>query len=359
MRAAVKITAETGRGEGSTGSGTVIDPRGYVLTNFHVVGHTHPGRGEPGGFISPNNRVRIALVSNPRETATERYLGEVVRANIRLDIALVRIVSDLHGNPIPRTQRFQHLPLANTARLRPGSRLYAFGFPLGVATINVTSGEMSGFQMNTRDEVAWIRTDAEFNPGNSGGMLLDRQGRLVAIPTAVLSGRGTLEPIELARPVERVPREWLRDMRRGHIDDTIIEGLLELPAQGELQDEAVGDGGAFDRPEMHYYRLPTQRPFRVEVAPALSVGLLTAEGRVVREGRGRLVVRQNDPQNMFLAVLIPPRGESGGGTLAIRIRTRPAHEGLPGWGGLPPPGGNRPQARPRGPRAVPPARPQP
>ncbi len=342
VRAAVKITAESSRGEGSTGSGTIIDPRGYVLTNFHVVGHTRPGRGEPGSFISPNNQVRIALVTHARETAQERYLGEVVRADARLDLALVRIVSDLQGQPLNARERFPFLPLADTSRLRPGSRVFAFGFPLGVSTINVTSGEMSGFQMNSRDEVAWIRTDAEFNPGNSGGMLLDTRGRLIAIPTAVLSGHGTLEPIELARPVERVPREWLRLLRRGHIDDTVVAGVPVLPDQGELQDEAVGDGGAFDRPELHYYRVPAARPVRIEVAPALAVGLLTSDGRVVREGRGRVQVNAADPQGLFLAVLVPPRTESGGGTLALRLRTRPAHEGLPGWEGLPPPGGARP-----------------
>ena len=356
VRAAVKISSETSDGQGATGSGSIIDPRGYVLTNFHVVGHTHPGLGAPGTFINPANEVRIAMVGNPRETAQERYIGRVVRADARLDLALVRIVRDVRGNDIPSSQRFPSIQLASTNRLRPGSRLFAFGFPLGVRTINVTSGEMSGFQMNSRDEVAWIRTDAEFNPGNSGGMLLDRQGHLVAVPTAVLSGRGTLEPIELARPVERIPEEWTRALRRGHIDDVVVHGVPELTVGEELVDEAVGDGGAFDRPEMHYYRLPTERPLRVEVSPALSVGLLTDQGRVLREGRGQLEVRANDPQTLVLAVLIPARAESGGGTLALRIRVREGHDSLPGWEGLPPPGGARTQPPTRFLPVVPPAR---
>jgi serine protease Do len=338
VRAAVKITSESGEGQSATGSGSIIDPRGYVLTNFHVVGHTHPGYGAPGSLINQNNEVRLAMVSTARETAQERYLGRVVRADARLDLALIRIVSDVDGNPIPASRRFPSIPIADTRRLRPGSRLFAFGFPLGVRTINVTSGEMSGFQMNSRDEVAWIRTDAEFNPGNSGGMLLDRRGRLVAIPTAVLSGRGTLEPIELARPVERIPDEWTQALRRGHIDDVQLGGVPQLTLGDELVDEAVGDGGAFDRPEMHYYELPSERPLRVRVRPALSVGLLTPDGRVVREGRGQLTVRSTDPSDLVLAVLIPPRADSGGGTLAIRIRARRGHEGPPGWS-LPPPGG--------------------
>lgn len=341
VRAAVKITVQVQGGRPdrprtSTGSGSIIDPRGYVLTNFHVVGNTTPGAGAPGSLFSDTNEVRISVAQTPRETAQERYIGRVVRADVRLDLALIRIVSDTAGNPLPSGTRFPSIQLADTSQLRPGSRLFAFGFPLGVQTINVTSGEMSGFQMNSRDQVAWIRTDAEFNPGNSGGMLLDRRGRLVAVPTAVVSGRGTLEPIELARPVERVPAEWRRDLRRGHLEDTVIDGIPELP-MGELAHEAVGDSSSFDRPEMHYFRLPAQRPVRIEVSPALTVGLLTDTGFVVREGQGEITVRSTDPQNMVLGMLIPARGESGGGTLAIRIRTRSANEGPTGWGDMPPP----------------------
>lgn len=347
VRASVKITAEwlpstcggrfQGRSPASTGSGSIIDPRGYILTNFHVVGHTRPGNGVPGTFFNPQNEVRIALADHPRMAARDRYIGRVVRADTRLDLALIRIISDADGNPLPRGHRFTAIRLADTSRLRPGSRLYAFGFPLNVRTINVTSGEMSGFQMNSRDEVAWIRTDAEFNPGNSGGMLLDRRGHLVAVPTSVVSGTGTFEPIEFARPVERIPREWRRLLRRGHIEDTVVDGVPQLP-MGELIDEAVGDGSSFDRPEMHYFRLPAQRPVRIEVSPALSIGLLTSCGRVLREGRGRIEVRSSDPQDAVLGLLIPARAESGGGTLSIRIRTRRAYDGMLGWEGMPPPG---------------------
>jgi S1-C subfamily serine protease len=345
VRAAVKITAEAGPGQGSTGSGSIIDPRGYILTNFHVVGHTHPGDGPPGSFINAGNIVRIGVVTDARDSAEERFLGRVVRADIRLDLALIRIYAERDGTPLAANRRFPAITMSTTSRLRPGTRLFAFGFPLGVRTINVTSGEMSGFQMNTREQVAWIRTDAEFNPGNSGGMLLDRQGRLVAVPTAVLSGRGTLEPIELARPVERVPEEWRAALRRGHIDDTIVNGVPQLALGQEFVDEATGDGNAFDRPEMHYYRLPAERPLRITVSPALSVGLLSDRGRVIREGQGEIQVGAGDPAGMVMALLIPPRAESGGGTLAIRIRARSASDGLPGWG-LPPPGAQGFEASP-------------
>ena len=66
VRAAVKITSEMSNGDGAAGSGSIIDPRGYVLTNFHVVGHTHPGFGAPGSFINPSNEVQLSMVTTAR-----------------------------------------------------------------------------------------------------------------------------------------------------------------------------------------------------------------------------------------------------------------------------------------------------
>src|SRR5690606_27945696 len=132
-------------------------------------------------------------VESGRATARTRWIGRIVRADVRLDLALIRVVSQADGSPVPPGTRVPTMEIAPTTDLRPGASLWCFGFPLGVRTINVTGGHMTGFQMNTRGEVAWIRSDAEFNPGNSGGMLVDRRGRLVAVPTAVVSGRDTLE----------------------------------------------------------------------------------------------------------------------------------------------------------------------
>jgi hypothetical protein len=92
---------------------------------------------------------------------------------------------------------------------------------------------------------------------------------------------------------------------------------------------------------MHYYRLPAERPLRVSVSPALSIGLLTDDGRVVREapqGAGELLVAASDPSAMVLAVLIPSRAEAGGGTLALRIRARHVAQRQSNDWGLPPPG---------------------
>lgn len=305
-RASVKVVVLTAGGGGSTGSGSMIDPRGYVLTNFHVVGHMTPESGVPGALLDPNNRVHLATVDDPRQSARPRFVGVVVRGDVRLDLALVRIIGDAEGNPLRGNESFPTVPLANTRALRPGSRVWAFGFPLGVRTINVTQGSIAGFQMNARDDVAWLRSDAEFNPGNSGGMLVDARGQLVAVPTQVYHGRGrALEPVELARPVERIPAEWIEALRRGHVDDVRITGVAAVGVGRPVRDVAFGDHGALDAPDQHFYTLADVRgPARVRTEPPLPVALLGREG-VIREGRGVVELAANDPPGAIVSVLVP------------------------------------------------------
>ncbi len=308
-RAAVRIQVETPGGT-SIGSGSIIDADGYVLTNFHVVGHVRHGEhGGPGTFYDAEH-IQIATVTSARDTATTRYIGRVVRGDVRLDLALVRIVSNADGTPIADGTVFPTVAMAGTDALQPGASLWAFGFPLGVHTINVTGGHMTGFQMSSpamgagAQLVSWIRTDAEFNPGNSGGMLVDRQGHLVAVPTAVVSSGETLEPIELARPVERMPDAWRAALEHGPIDDVVVTGISELTTGTELVDHAVGDSGGLDAAEVFYYRVPVDRPGTITVTPSIPLGLIGPSGDIGREGRGTIQLYPQDPTSLTLAVLV-------------------------------------------------------
>ena len=333
-RAAVRIQVDLPGGS-STGSGSIIDERGYVLTNFHVVGFARHGErgGMPGSFYGDGEHVQIATVSSARDTATTRYLGRVVRGDVRLDMAIVRIVSNADGTPLAAGTTFPTVELATTEALQPGASLFAFGFPLGVRTINVTGGHLTGFQMSTsattsaESLVSWIRTDAEFNPGNSGGMLVDRRGHLVAVPTAVVSSDDTLEPIELARPVERMPAEWTSGLAAGYLDGQVITGMPDLSAAGEIADIAMGDSGGLDAPEIFYYRLPSDRPGRITVTPSLPLGLIGPGGDVGREGRGAVAVFPQDPAPLFLAVLI--ERPTDGTPVELHIRFERTTEAMP------------------------------
>ena len=78
-------------------------PRGYVLANFHVVGNT-----KTGVLSNKDNKVLLGLVSSARESVRYRWEGTVVRADPRLDLALVRILKDTTGRPL-ENGRFPHL----------------------------------------------------------------------------------------------------------------------------------------------------------------------------------------------------------------------------------------------------------
>ncbi len=363
VRAAVRVQVDiadaAGRTSSSSGSGAVIDPRGYVLTNLHVVGHTRwSPRGLPGAFLGDGEHIQIATVESARESAHPRWIARVVRADVRLDLALLRIVSQADGSPIPEGMTFQTIELASTQGMQPGAALWAFGYPLGVRTINVTGGRTTGFQMNARGEVAWIRTDAEFNPGNSGGMLVDRRGRLVAVPTAVVSGDETLEPIELARPVERIPSSWTEALARGHIDDVIVSGIDTLTPGSEATASAVGDSGGLDtEPEIHFFNFPASRPFTIRSTPPVPIAIVSERG-ILREGRGQLSITAFDPPNAMLAVLLP-RPSDGSATEARLsvdaptagpgIATAPGLPGAPGRPGTVPGSAYGPSGPPAGP----------
>lgn len=318
VRLQVELTGPGGRNGTSTGSGTLFDPRGYVLTNFHVVGRTRwSAGGLPGSLLG--QRVEIAMVDTAREVARTRWIGRVVRGDVRLDLAIVRIIAQADGSPVPEGTVFPTVELATTEGMQPGASLWAFGFPLGVRTINVTGGRTTGFQMNTRGDVAWIRTDAEFNPGNSGGMLVDRRGRLVAIPTAVVSGDDTLEPIELARPAERVPRAWLDSLASGSLEDTVITGIEALSSGVEATATAVGDaGGLGTEPEMQFFSLPSGRPATLHTTPQVPVALVSERG-ILREGRGQLAVLPRDPSSAMVAVLLPRPSDGSPTEARLRI----------------------------------------
>ncbi len=355
VQAAVRLEVDLGRGT-STGSGSIIDPRGYVLTNFHVVGFSRheSGAGAPGTLYGDGAHVRVATVSSARDSARPQYLGRVVRGDIRLDMAIVRIVSMADGSPLPDGTVFPTIELTDTAGINPGAGVWAFGFPMGVRTINVTSGNISGFEMNSDGEVSWIRTDVEFNPGNSGGMLVDRRGRLIAVPTAVVSGRDTLEPIELARPVERMPAAWRTALASSSpIDDVIVTGMTELSTTAEVADRAVGDATGMGRDEIHYFSVPAAAAtamVTVTTTPAMPVALINARGMVVREGVGTLMIGPGEATGGAVALLLE-RAEDGTAT-AVSLRTTvteravaTAPGGYPGGGY---PGGGYPGGYPPG-----------
>jgi serine protease Do len=170
-----------------SGSGFILDEAGHVVTNNHVV--------------EGAERVLVRLV-NGRE-----YTAEVVGTDASSDVAVLRLL-DVEGAELPTAE------LGDSDPLRVGDWVLALGSPLGL-DFTVTAGIVSakGRQISGRQSAleSFIQTDAAINRGNSGGPLVDLQGRVVGINTAILGGVGFVGygfaiPIDLA---ERVIRDLL------------------------------------------------------------------------------------------------------------------------------------------------------
>uniref|UniRef100_UPI001EE7D468 S1C family serine protease n=1 Tax=Streptomyces sp. E2N171 TaxID=1851914 RepID=UPI001EE7D468 len=168
----------SGGGKAGTGTGFVLDDRGHILTNDHVV--------EPAG---KNGDITVTFHSGDTAEAT------VVGRDSGYDLAVVRVKGVRGLTP---------LPLGNSDNVRVGDPVVAIGAPFDLAG-TVTSGIISarerpitaGGENGDGSDVSYVdalQTDAPINPGNSGGPLLDGKGRVVGINSAIRSADGGLDP---------------------------------------------------------------------------------------------------------------------------------------------------------------------
>jgi serine protease DegQ len=161
------------RRENSLGSGVIVSPQGLVLTNNHVV--------------ESADEIEVAL-NDGRKT-----LAKVIGADPESDLAVLKI----------ELPKLQAITLGNLEQVRVGDPVLAIGNPFGVGQ-TVTSGIVSALGrshlgINTFEN--FIQTDAAINPGNSGGALVDAQGNLLGINTAIFSRDGGSLGIGFAIPV--------------------------------------------------------------------------------------------------------------------------------------------------------------
>jgi len=179
-------------GSQGSGSGSVIDEQGHVLTNYHVI-----------------EGADVVTVSFGGE---KTYPAKVVGGDPDTDLAVLQV----NGAP----QGLKVVPLGDSDRLTVGQKVLAIGNPFGLDR-TLTTGVISGLQRpiearNGRIIEGAIQTDASINPGNSGGPLLDSQGRMIGINSQILSPSGASSGIGFAVPVniaKRVVPQLIRDGR--------------------------------------------------------------------------------------------------------------------------------------------------
>jgi putative serine protease PepD len=223
------VTVRAGNGQqGGSGSGVVIRPGGYILTNNHVISIA-----AGGGTVS--------ILRNDGETTDAKIVGR----DPLTDLAVIR--AKVASNLPPITT-------GDSAELQVGQPVVALGSPLGLAS-TVTAGIVSALNRYVRIPaenggsahlVGAIQTDASINPGNSGGALVDCNSYLVGINTAgaSVSGAGGSIGLGFAIPI---------DLATGIASELISSGKVTRPSLGmevqpisqELAQASGGSGGLF------------------------------------------------------------------------------------------------------------------
>jgi S1-C subfamily serine protease len=212
------------------GSGFVIDARGYILTNFHVVQEAQS--------------IEVVLGDQTRYPA--KFLG----ADQRNDVALIKIE--------PKGKPLMALPLGDSAKLQVGQKVLAIGNPFGFQS-TLTTGVVSALGRNVQtsqttliDEA--IQTDAAINRGNSGGPLLNSHGEVIGINSAIYTPSGTTAGIGFAIPVNTAKRIAHDLMTEGRVRQAFLGAqtlevggwlaeALDLPVKDGLLIEEVTRGG--------------------------------------------------------------------------------------------------------------------
>ena len=191
--------------DGGSGSGSIIDKRGYILTNVHV--------------IQDATKIYVSLFDGTQ------YEAEVVGQDLDSDLAVIKF------NP-PSGMTLKTISFGDSESLKVGQRVIAIGNPFGLER-TMTTGIVSGLgrpiqNSNNRIIRNMIQTDAAINPGNSGGPLLDTNGRMIGINTMIKSSSGSSSGVGFAVPSEtavRVVADLIKygKVQRGKIDATIIQ----------------------------------------------------------------------------------------------------------------------------------------
>jgi putative serine protease PepD len=227
------------------GSGFVIDARGYILTNFHVVQQAQT--------------IEVTLGDK------SRYQAKFVGGDARNDVALLKVE--------PRGSKLAALPMADSSSLQVGQRVLAIGNPFGFQS-TLTTGVISalGRTVQTGEQTfidEAIQTDAAINRGNSGGPLLNSHGEVIGINSAIFAPTGTTAGIGFAIPI-----------------NTAKQIAQDLINEGRVRRAYLGIEGTEVWPELaQALSLPVREGFMVERVtpngPAARAGIRGGDRRIV------------------------------------------------------------------------------
>ncbi|HEX7389510.1 MAG TPA: Do family serine endopeptidase, partial [Acidiphilium sp.] len=243
------------------GSGFFISPKGYLVTNNHVVKHA--------------KSVFVTLSDG------ERLPAKVVGTDPNTDLAVLKVT---------RAKPFPYLELGDSADVVPGQWVIAIGNPFGLAE-TVTTGVVSalGRDIGDGEYDSFIQIDAPINEGNSGGPLLNQKGQVIGVNTAILTPSGGSVGIGFAIPSDMVKQIADDLMKSGHVTRGFIgvEVQLITPEMAQAMGIKAEDGKA------NGALIAATEPN----SPAAKAGL--KPGDVITQVNGKTVT---DPRDLALAI---------------------------------------------------------
>jgi serine protease Do len=224
----------------AVGSGVIVDPDGYIMTNAHVV--------------EGAQRIHVALPM-PATDSTSQFAGGVERM-VEAKLVGLHQESDLALLKIDKTN-LPTLMLGATRAVHQGELVFALGSPEGLQN-SVTMGVVSSVarQADPAKPLLYIQTDAPINPGNSGGPLVDAEGYVIGLNTFILSQGGGSEGLGFAIPARVVDFVYHSLRKYGHvhrvevkagaqtITPTLAEGLGLAQDWGVVVDDVTPGGPA-------------------------------------------------------------------------------------------------------------------
>ncbi len=231
------------------GSGVIISPDGYIITNNHVV----------------DGATQIRVTLNDRRVMTARVIG----TDKLTDLAVIKV--EAHDLPA--------VSWGDSAKLEPGQTVLAFGSPFGYFQFSVTRGIVSAinrqnpYSDDARKLGGYIQTDAAINPGNSGGALVNAHGELIGINTFIISNNGSFAGAGFAIPAQ---------IARATADQIIKTGSVHHGYLGVSMNDVTPENA-------HFFNLPDASGAIVSQvtpnSPASSAGL--ESGDVIAQLNGQ------------------------------------------------------------------------
>ncbi len=185
------------------GSAVCVHPSGFLVTCSHVLEDPD----EPGGLQSDG--ILVAFPDDFRDAPRQRYLARRIASDSDLDLAVIRIVSDVYGRPLPKDLALPHVQWGAPGSLRLGDPLWTVGYPESGSErsrtgVIVSRGVVAGLE-TARGALTWIKTDAWIGHGHSGGGVFTEDGRWVGVACATM---GDHERMALCRPCSAIPPLW-------------------------------------------------------------------------------------------------------------------------------------------------------